>query len=65
MMNSLAEKLTAGQSDLKSYVQPRELLSKHQARRVKRNLITAFCEGRISETAVARAFSVFPELRSV
>jgi hypothetical protein len=64
MMNSLAEKLTAGQSDLKSYVQPRELLSKHQARRVKQFIISRYCAGCLSAAAVARVFEIFPELRS-
>jgi hypothetical protein len=62
-MNSLAEKLTEGQSDPKSYSQHRALLSKDQARQVKRRLISAYCNGKLSEAAVQRAFEIFPEVR--
>jgi hypothetical protein len=60
-MNSLAEKLTARQSELKFNARP--LLSKHQARRLKRFMIRRYCEDRLSAAAVARAFEVFPELK--
>jgi hypothetical protein len=62
-MNWLAEKLTERQSDPKSYSQPRELLSKHQARRIKRAVVSKYCRGELSQDAVDRAFIVFPELR--
>jgi hypothetical protein len=41
----------------------RRCLTPFQARRIKRNLVIAFCEGRISQAAVDRAFEMFPELR--
>ncbi len=39
-------------------------LSVFKARRVKRDLVTRYCEGRLSEAAVTTAFKFFPELRS-
>jgi len=41
----------------------RKVLTAHQARHLKRRLVTAFCEERLSAAAVQRAFDIFPELR--
>jgi hypothetical protein len=66
MMQSLANR----QTDYKNNsVQPsaparRGTLTRFQARRIKRVVIAKYCRGLLSEAAVARAFSVFPELRS-
>jgi hypothetical protein len=44
--------------------QARQTLSPFQAARIKRQLITRYCRGELSENAVENYFKVFPELRS-
>jgi hypothetical protein len=67
-MNSLAEQPNLSQTRREFYnpvqAQPRQILSAFRARRVKRRLISAYCNGKLSEAAVERAFEIFPELRS-
>jgi hypothetical protein len=41
----------------------RPTLSPHQARHLKRRLIVAYAEDRLSAAAVERAFEIFRELR--
>jgi hypothetical protein len=41
----------------------RASLTPFQARRIKRNLVIAYCEGQISQAAVDHVFEKFPELR--
>ncbi len=61
-MEAVSSQLDNYKQSFKSSTVARRSLTPHAARHLKRRLITAFCEDRLSEAAVARAFETFPEL---
>jgi hypothetical protein len=63
MMSALAKRSTTSQS-LPQISHLRRSFSPHQARRLKRFIITKFCRDELSAAAVQRAFQLFAELKN-